>query len=43
MGARLRRPAAAGAAPGRPEEDGDETRAAPAATTTLQILGWPTT
>jgi hypothetical protein len=37
-----RRPDSPEAAPDRPEEDMDETRAAPAATTTLQILGWPT-
>ncbi|GAA1796763.1 DUF5682 family protein [Actinomadura chokoriensis] len=37
-----RRPGSPEAAPDRPEEEMDETRAAPAAATTLQILGWPT-
>ncbi|NVI87314.1 DUF5682 family protein [Actinomadura sp. BRA 177] len=42
IGDQLRRPASPQASPDHPEEDMDETRAAPAATTTLQILGWPT-
>ncbi|GAA1866405.1 DUF5682 family protein [Actinomadura bangladeshensis] len=36
-----RRPGSPEAAPDHPEEDMDETRAAPAAATTLEILGWP--
>jgi hypothetical protein len=42
IGEQLRRPPSRRASPEHPDEDMDETRAAPAATTTLQILGWPT-
>ncbi|WP_245666754.1 DUF5682 family protein [Actinomadura latina] len=43
IGDRLRRPASPREGPPpAPDEDLDETRAAPAAATALQILGWPT-